>query len=188
MALLHLAIVSHRRLGSGQPSPATGATRADQVGHWAAPSHRRQEQRPTHGPLVPILVPFVVDEGGCAGPLSVQQEGAELAPTGRRPRQLLEWLALNANRAVSVDTLVEVVWGDDPPAGMRNTLQTYLSQLRRILGDGSIERTPSGYLLNLPAGVVDAEQFERALASARAAGDPARRLELLDEALALWRG
>ena len=62
-----------------------------------------------------------------------------------------------------------------------------MARLRRLLpGTVSINTGPRAYRLDIPAGAVDAARFAEHLAAARA--DPARRLDELDAALALWRG
>ncbi|MFI7058552.1 AfsR/SARP family transcriptional regulator [Streptosporangium canum] len=47
---------------------------------------------------------------------------------------MLAALLLDANRVVSVETLSDRLWGQDPPDGARNTLQNYVFRLRRLLG------------------------------------------------------
>ena len=69
-------------------------------------------------------------------------------------------------------------------------MQVYVSQLRRILGNGSqLETRAPGYSLVVESRL-DAVEFERLLASARAARktQPAEAIDAYDEALRLWRG
>ena len=47
-------------------------------------------------------------------------------------------LGLHAGSVVSADTLVELLWGDDPPRTAAKALQTHISALRRTLGDGFV--------------------------------------------------
>src|SRR5215831_13120300 len=76
-------------------------------------------------------------------------------------------------------------------AGARNTLQVYVSSLRRLLGRAIIETTPSGYRLSVASGSVDAERFEQLFRDRRAAlmaGDADGALATLSEGLAMRRG
>ncbi|GAB2843966.1 AfsR/SARP family transcriptional regulator [Lentzea nigeriaca] len=101
-----------------------------------------------------------------------------------RQRCVLAVLALDANRVVPADRLIERVWGDDAPEGARTTLYGYLYRLRRLLPDGVIVRRGGGYLLAVPPEAVDVHRFTALVEQARATGD----LALFEEALALWRG
>ncbi|MFJ9811576.1 BTAD domain-containing putative transcriptional regulator [Streptomyces sp. NPDC101158] len=124
------------------------------------------------------------------GPLTVA--GAP-APGGPRVQALLTLLLLDAGRTVTAERLVDGLYGDEPPAGAANALQSQVSRLRRVLPDGvAVEHSPAGYRLT-GAGPddVDALRFERLVregARARAAGEPVGAEGLLREALALWRG
>ncbi len=126
-------------------------------------------------------------------------------------RALLAALALSGGRPVSVDGLVDLIWGDQPPDGVAGTLQVYVSGLRRALEPDRPPRAPAtvlvtvtpGYALHLPEGALDASRFERAVTDAhrRLAGSRqpwavpgldgeqvGAALAELDAALALWRG
>ena len=112
------------------------------------------------------------------GPLEVvDDEGATVALGGPRPRALLTLLLLNANEVVSVDRLVDGIWGEQAPASGSSALQVHVHSLRRAVGADRIVTRPPGYLLRVQDGELDVERFERLVA----AGSPA-------EALALWRG
>jgi DNA-binding SARP family transcriptional activator/ATP/maltotriose-dependent transcriptional regulator MalT len=91
---------------------------------------------------------------------------------------------------MSTDRLVEELWGDGGGNGAARTVQTYMSQLRKLLrGEGaSLKTRPGGYVLEVDPSHVDAVTFQRAVTSAGAEPDTVRRLAVLDEALALWRG
>jgi predicted ATPase/DNA-binding SARP family transcriptional activator len=89
------------------------------------------------------------------------------------------------------DALIDALWGERPPAGARNTLQVYVSSLRRALGRGVIETTPSGYALQIDSDALDAERFEHLLREGGemlATGEHAAAANMLADALALWRG
>ena len=109
-------------------------------------------------------------------------------------RRTLAMLVLRANQTVSVDQLIEAIWPDgDPPDRSETNVRTYVHRLRSALrlGGSRIETIGSGYRLRLGRHELDATRFEDLVATARVAadgGDHARAQELLDNALALWRG
>ena len=72
---------------------------------------------------------------------------------------LLAALALNPGGVVSVDSLIAALWGDDPPATARKTLQTYVWNLRQSLGDDVIATEAPGYSLHIAPGDVDVGRF-----------------------------
>ncbi|MFC5923002.1 BTAD domain-containing putative transcriptional regulator [Micromonospora vulcania] len=114
-----------------------------------------------------------------------------------KQRRVLAALAVNANRCVPVEMLVERVWEDIPPADARGVLYTYLTRLRRLLAVAgaavdvpiTVGRRSGGYLLELPAQRVDFYQFLEQVKRARAmeSADP-ERARLLGTAIDLWRG
>jgi len=106
---------------------------------------------------------------------------------GARLRGLLIALALEAGHAVPKATLVEWIWGERPPAEAANALQRLVSRLRKALPEGLVEGQTDGYRLRVEPNAVDAVRFEGLVGQARNDEDP-RRLWLLREALALWRG
>lgn len=120
------------------------------------------------------------------GPLSVRDDDGEpVTVAGARLRTLLARLALDAGRAVGTGVLVETVWGERPPADEANALQTLVSRLRRALGATAIAQAPGGYRLDVAG--TDVAAFTALTAHARQA-PPGAALELLGDALALWRG
>jgi predicted ATPase/DNA-binding SARP family transcriptional activator len=119
-----------------------------------------------------------------------------LAVGGRRQLALLAFLLLHANRAVSSDVVIDAVWGPSR-SGADNRLQMAIARLRRSLdpaggnGEPRLRTVSGGYLLSIAAGELDADVFVshvRVGQGALDAGEPARAVELLAEALALWRG
>lgn len=126
---------------------------------------------------------------------SVQAFAAEgAAPVGiggTRLRMLLARLAVEAGRPVSVDALVDGLWGERPPADAANALQALVSRLRKALrGAGTVDSVPGGYRLPVEAGDVDAYLEELAGRGRRelAAGRTEEAASVLGTALALWRG
>jgi len=106
---------------------------------------------------------------------------------GARLRGLLIALALEPGHAVSKATLVDWIWGERPPSDAANALQRLVSRLRKALPEGLVEGQTDGYRLRVEPDAVDAVRFERLVGQARNDEDP-RRVRLLREALALWRG
>ena len=121
------------------------------------------------------------------GPLEVRSEGAVLPLGGQKQRGILAVLLLHANRVVSVDRLVDDVWGGAPPRTVNAYIQNCVSRLRTVLGRDAIETHASGYALRVDPDDVDALRFAHAIESARALQTP-ERAAALGEALALWRG
>jgi DNA-binding SARP family transcriptional activator len=109
---------------------------------------------------------------------------------GRKQRTLLAYLLLNRNEAVPRETLIDVLWPEDPPETAAHALDVYVSRLRKLLGaDGLQFETRGGSIrLEVADAAVDAARFEHLLAVARGAEAPTDRLAALEQALALWRG
>ncbi|WP_203930700.1 AfsR/SARP family transcriptional regulator [Virgisporangium ochraceum] len=114
---------------------------------------------------------------------------------GARVRGLLAVLLINANRTVPVGHLVEELWPDEPPRSAGTLVRGYVLELRRSIGDqdGAVLTTEArGYRLRSRRGDFDADRFDDLLAEGetvlRARADPAAARQVLDDALALWRG
>src|SRR5919201_1093184 len=125
------------------------------------------------------------------GPLAVTLDGEPVSLGGQKRRALLATLLLEPKRVVSRDRLIDALWGEDPPDTARNTVQVYVSQLRKLLPEGMLETAPPGYRLAVEPDTVDVFEFVRLSEEGRAAlaaGDAARAAETLRTALALWRG
>jgi predicted ATPase/DNA-binding SARP family transcriptional activator len=122
------------------------------------------------------------------GSFEVRTDDGVLADVpGARLRALLIALALEPGRVVPKATLVDWIWGEHPPSDAANALQRLVSRLRRALPDGLVEGQTGGYRLTAEPDAVDAVRFESLVRQARNAEAP-RRVRLLREALALWRG
>jgi YVTN family beta-propeller protein len=125
------------------------------------------------------------------GPVEAADEHGSLALGGPKQRALLAILLLRRGEVLSSDRLIDALWGERAPATATKTLQGYVSHLRKALGDGVLVTRGGGYVLAVEAEQVDAGRFAALVAQARGArgeGDPARARELLERALALWRG
>lgn len=86
---------------------------------------------------------------------------------------------------VTQDLLLDLLWPHEPPPTAVNSLHSKLSRLRRLV-DG-LRSVPGGYVLDVPAGEIDADEFER-LCHQAAGAEPDEAVAMLDAALALWRG
>jgi predicted ATPase/DNA-binding SARP family transcriptional activator len=127
------------------------------------------------------------------GPLRVESDDGPIEIGAPKQRALLAMLLLSHRQeAVTADRLVDVLWGEDPPATAAKALQVHVSQLRRALGPGNaIVTRGAGYALELAPGELDLERFEALAAEAahaRAAGELDAAAECLQAALALFRG
>ena len=98
---------------------------------------------------------------------------------------------MRAGEVVATVRLVDELWGEQPPATAVKTVQVYVSQLRKVLGEGVLETRPTGYLLRLGPGALDLQRFESMLDQGRqllAEGAARQAGDVLREALGLWRG
>ncbi len=133
------------------------------------------------------------------GPIEVLRDGQPVQPRSAKQRSLLAILLVNVNRVVSVEALIDSVWGDDPPATAAGVLQTYVSQLRKILeADGDVSggwrvllTVDPGYRLVVPPEQLDVARFESLVEQGCAALRDQRdsiAADCLRQGLALWRG
>jgi DNA-binding SARP family transcriptional activator len=156
---------------------------------------RRPSPTPAPSPWVP---PVALATGAPApavrllGALRVLGPDGAVDLGGRKPRALLTLLVIHAGRPVSVDRLIEAVWGDDPPARCEATLQSYVSRLRRVLdGIATITAREPGYVVEIAAGHLDVAQAEALVGEGRvalAAGDATGAKHALERAVAMWEG
>ena len=123
----------------------------------------------------------------------VLADGREVPVGGPRLRALLALLLLDAGRVVSAERLIDGLYGEHPPRGAANALQSQVSRLRQALPaeHDAVEFHPAGYRLAVDPDDVDAYRFERLAEAGRHAlanGDWPRAAAVLREALELWRG
>ena len=126
------------------------------------------------------------------GEFECRLDGELLDIGGQRPRMLLGALVAATAGGLSTDQLIAEVWSDaEMPEHPRRALQTLLSRIRTVLrlapGDDRLEKRNNGYRLVLYPGELDSERFSRLIEKAAAASATAG-VELLEEALGLWRG
>jgi WD40 repeat protein/DNA-binding SARP family transcriptional activator/class 3 adenylate cyclase/tRNA A-37 threonylcarbamoyl transferase component Bud32 len=124
------------------------------------------------------------------GPLEVDAGGGPIALGGPKQRAVLAHLLIRSNELVPAETLMDELWGDDPPEKAKNVLQTYVSHLRKALGPDRILSQGSGYRLRVEPSELDAARFDALVRDASKAlpVDPNVAVGLLDDALSLWRG
>lgn len=130
------------------------------------------------------------------GPLELTSRGRTLRLSSSRRRCLLAGLLAADGRTVSAEQLIDTIWGRDPPASARASLQSHVSRLRDTLGDLAdgperIVTRGGGYVLRLTEDDhVDAAVFASEIDRVRELldADPEEALELVGRALARWRG
>ncbi|MEV1250034.1 BTAD domain-containing putative transcriptional regulator [Nonomuraea sp. NPDC049750] len=129
------------------------------------------------------------------GPLEVLAEGRRIPLTGARPQVILAMLALEPNRVISMDRLLDAIWEDEPPSTARVQIHICVSGLRRTFSalglTDVISTRPPGYILNIPVENIDAHQFEEFIAKSYSlveAGKPQEAVTELQSALGLWYG
>jgi DNA-binding SARP family transcriptional activator/predicted ATPase len=125
------------------------------------------------------------------GPFQLEDGGRPITVGGVRQRAVLADLVLNANEVIPSEQLLVELWGEDAPLSAANALQAAISRLRRVLPAGRLTTTGPGYMLRLFPAELDATQFEQLIFEGRdalAAGTVADAVQLLDQAMMLWRG
>ncbi|GCB48421.1 regulatory protein [Streptomyces sp. NL15-2K] len=118
--------------------------------------------------------------------------GERVALSGSKIHTVLAALLLSQDRVVSDARLSSLLWGWEPPATASAQIYTYMSRLRKQLGEeAEIVRRPPGYVLRAPGARVDLVEFRQLERDGRRALAERRfeeASELLRRALRLWRG
>jgi pimeloyl-ACP methyl ester carboxylesterase/DNA-binding SARP family transcriptional activator len=125
------------------------------------------------GPDVPAVRMF--------GPLEVTLARRTLGARefgGIKPRQLLEVLLLERGRPVPKDRIADRLWGERLPVSTAATIETYVSQLRRIVGRQVIRTETGGYRVPAAAVSTDLDAFDVLVRRAAAASGEHRRAHL----------
>ena len=134
---------------------------------------------------------------GVLGPLLVTAHGIRVPLGAAKQRAVLAMLVINRNRPVSVDSLIDAVWGDDPVPAARTSIQSHISTLRRLLhGAGAdpymaLASAPPGYQISVADTDCDVGRFTAEKAAgvrAAAAGRYEDASNHLHAALGEWRG
>ncbi|WP_426513177.1 BTAD domain-containing putative transcriptional regulator [Dactylosporangium sp. McL0621] len=129
------------------------------------------------------------------GPVEAWSGGQRVGLGERRQRSVAAVLLTEADRVVSAGSLVERVWGEQPPASARSALYSYLTRIRAVLdrmaADGGkvrLTRSSGGYLLEVDPDAVDLHRFDRLVEQARTTEDTGQAAATWTAALQLWRG
>ncbi|CQD02237.1 EmbR protein [Mycobacterium lentiflavum] len=132
---------------------------------------------------------------GVLGPLQVTANDTRLNLGAPKQRAVLAMLVINRNRPVSVDALIGAVWDDDPVPAARISIQSHVSNLRRLLRGAEAEQllasVPPGYQLSVADADCDLGRFSTEKAAgtqAAAAGRFEDASSHLSAALSEWRG
>lgn len=127
------------------------------------------------------------------GRFAVLRDGEEI-PTaafgGRLSRRLLRYLVCRDGDLVPHDILVDVLWGDDPPADPAANLKVLVNRARRVVG-AAILSGPGGYRFDPTVCEVDARRFLDAVDIGSAAlreGDHDAATVAFDAAISAWSG
>lgn len=143
------------------------------------------------GGLIALTAGAYVIEFRVLGSLEVVDGDRLLALGSPRQRALLALLLVHRAEPVSSDRLIEELWGEQAPASAVKIVQGYVSNLRKVLGDGLLLTRGHGYVLQANPAQLDLDRFESLAAEGRRAsrsGDARTASGCLREALALWRG
>jgi DNA-binding SARP family transcriptional activator len=126
-------------------------------------------------------------EFGLLGPLEISLDGSPVVVSGEKRRALLLLLLIHANEVISVDRLIDQLWGDRPPPTTKASLHNAVSRLRRLLGAELLETRGPGYALRIAPKRLDSVRFQLLRSQAESeAGE--QRVQTLERALGLWRG
>jgi DNA-binding SARP family transcriptional activator len=129
------------------------------------------------------------------GPLELTADSSRLDLGGARQHIVVAALLLSANRVVTMDRLIEAIYGEDLPTTCRAQAQISISSLRRLFashtGEAIISTYAHGYVIKVEEGQLDAERFRQLVTAARAARDSGQLDQAVAsyrDALRLWRG
>jgi SARP family transcriptional regulator, regulator of embCAB operon len=130
---------------------------------------------------------------GVLGPLQMTVDGAPVPLGTPKLRAVLAMLVMNRNRPVGIDSLIAAAWEQFPPSEARASLHSYISNLRRLLGESRsmLVNAPPGYRLTVADTDCDIGRFiiqKNAGVQAAAAGRFEEASRHLTTALAEWRG
>jgi DNA-binding SARP family transcriptional activator/tetratricopeptide (TPR) repeat protein len=131
------------------------------------------------------------------GEVQLRVAGQPLDVGTPRQQAVLAALAVDAGRPVSIEALIDRVWGDDPPGEARNVVYSHLSRIRQVLTEVTeltgtktgVTRRSAGYVLEIDPGAVDLNRFAHLVErgnDVRETDDD--RAAALREALLVWRG
>lgn len=142
-------------------------------------TERRLREALAEAPPEPVRIDVL-------GPLAVRFGDRPVEIGAEKQRLLLALLALQPNRTVRREDLVDVIW-DEPPPSCLELVHTYVARLRRALRPaGLITTDKGGYRLSVNEDELDLLRFDALVE--RAEREPEAAEEAYREALGLWRG
>ncbi|MFI6044707.1 tetratricopeptide repeat protein [Nocardia sp. NPDC051321] len=121
------------------------------------------------------------------GGIEAFRDGEPIDVGHARQQCVLTALLVDANTLVTVDQLIDRIWGEHASPRASGTLHTYIARLRRCLAPTEILHRSGAYRLCVDAAAVDLHRFRHLIARAHASDDQ-KALDLFAEALGLWRG
>ena len=125
------------------------------------------------------------------GTFAASVGGADVGLGGPRQQAVLARVLAGDGDVVSVEQIIEDVWGPYAIPAPVASVHAYVSRLRGLLGSDAIRRRGGGYVLDREVVTVDADRFAADVARGRQAlarGDDAAAARLLEAALACWTG
>lgn len=133
------------------------------------------------------------------GPVCLRVDDQRVELGSDKERILLTALAVDAGRPISMGSLTERLWDEEPPPHARENVHSYVSRLRRRLRlaepsapqAARIAGRAHTYTLEVSREAVDWHRFQHLVAQAGAVtskGDDARTVLFLERAERLWRG
>ncbi|WP_329425608.1 AAA family ATPase [Streptosporangium sp. NBC_01495] len=134
------------------------------------------------------------------GPVGAFADGGAALDIGPyQQRLVLAMCVLAAPRPVGPNRMIDALWEGDPPPGALNTVQAYVSKLRRVFEPGRARNVPpavlvsrpGGYALDVPGGAIDLDRARGRAAEGRilgAGGDHPGAVRELRLALGEWSG
>ena len=117
------------------------------------------------------------------GPLTVVDPcGVDLTPRSAHQRTLLADLIIHANQVVSIDRLLDDLWGERPPLTARSSLHNLVSRLRKALGAETVITRAPGYAILIQPEQLDSVCFERLVQKAMSRLTAAERRAYMEAA------
>jgi SARP family transcriptional regulator, regulator of embCAB operon len=133
------------------------------------------------------------------GPLEMSIDERLCTPHAAKVRQVLALILFRANQVVSLDSLIEELWGNHPPRSAVTTTQTYIYQLRKTIAghtstavaEATIRTVPPGYVLSIDDHQLDSRRFSRLVEEGRellSTQQLTAAAQRFRDALDLWSG
>jgi len=124
------------------------------------------------------------------GPQEIFITNEVIEPLAPQQRRVLAILASRPGEVIARDHIMDILWGTATQKLLKG-LQAYISNIRHVLGTGTVEHVGTGYRLNIDATGVDEVRFSQGVLRGHelfAAGQFKEAQEFFNDALRLWRG